>query len=446
MALLPLWVRCYENRAESRRIRRGAGSPVQALVYSFIALAAAAMGALAYFALAFTPANAVLVVVVVGCVCFVIVERQLRQRAERRLEQAIQELSRLLATDAQAGAVLGQRINALTDLKLGQRIDMLEADISVLGTVIRQVAEAVAEVEERVDRPAKRNASAMGDYMPAPVPEPVAPKFTAMPSQPVIPLPILRQAVADHRLTFHIQPVVRLPQRRPAGYDLLPRLTLENGDLAEEADFMPVRGGEDVVRDIEGTALFEAIAIARRSRATGQPVTLYIPFSLASLGDSSTAEQVLATLDANRAIAPGLIFLMSESQWNAMSGPERTVAETMARKGAGFSLTDVRSLRVDAADLAAMGVRSLRVNANRFIANPEAYTDFHLSDIASYLSRFDIALIAIGVSGEREIIELLDNEILLVKGDHLAPAGPIRPDLVLESARTTAPKLRRAEL
>src|SRR5690606_23135567 len=87
------------------------GKLMQALVYVFIAIAAASLGTAAYFALSFTPANAILVALVVACVCVMVVERQLRLRAERRLERGIEDLSRLLATDAQAGAVLGRRIN-----------------------------------------------------------------------------------------------------------------------------------------------------------------------------------------------------------------------------------------------------------------------------------------------------------------------------------------------
>ena len=126
---------------------------MQALVYTFIALAAAGVGAAAYFGLTFTPAEAILAAVVFGCACVVLMERALRQRAENRLERAIEDLSRLLATDAQAGAVLGQRINAMADVNAGERLEGVEADISVLGTVIRQVAEAVAEIEERAAKP-----------------------------------------------------------------------------------------------------------------------------------------------------------------------------------------------------------------------------------------------------------------------------------------------------
>jgi cyclic-di-GMP phosphodiesterase TipF (flagellum assembly factor) len=407
---------------------------VQALVYTFIALAAVAVGAAAYFGLTFTPAEAILAAVVFGCVCIVLLERTLRQRAENRLEKAIEDLSRLLATDAQAGAVLGQRINAMADINADARLEGAEADISVLGTVIRQVAEAVAEIEERVAKPAAR------DRMIAAPPPPVARE-----PDPTIPLELLRQAIAENRLIYHIQPVVTLPQRRPHGYDLVPRLMLEDGDLADRADFLPRRGGEDVQRHIEGTGLLEAITICRRSRTGGQPITLYIPLSRATLGDSAASEQLIVSLEANRAIAPSLIFVVNETDWRALTTGERAIADAVAKKGAGFSIADVKSLRVDVAELAGQGVRSLRIDASRFIAEPEAFTDFHASDIANYIARFDIKLLATGIAGENQIVELLEDGITLVQGPYIAAPGPVRPDLMMEPARQ-APQLRRVEL
>lgn len=407
---------------------------MQALIYTFIALAALGAGATAYFALVFTPADAILLAVVFGCVCVVLVERTLRQRAEVRLEKAIDELSRLLATDTQAGVVLGQRVNALADMNTGERLDGVEADISVLGTVIRQVAEAVADIE---DRAKTQLGSAERVVVPPPPPAPREP-------DPVIPLEMVRQALVENRLLFHVQPIVTLPQRRPHGYDLVPRLMLEDGELADDADFLPRRGGEDVQRHIEGMGLLEAITISRRARAAGQPITLYLPLSAATLGDAVASEQLLASIEANRAIAPFLIFAISDRDWHDLTTSERAIAEALSKKGAGFSLTEMRSLRVDVAELAGQGVRSLRIDAARFIDKPELYTDFHASDIANYIARFEVSLLATGIASERQIVELLEDGIRLVQGPHIAAPAPVRPDLVGEPVRST-PQLRRVE-
>nr|WP_246204678.1 EAL domain-containing protein [Devosia marina] len=279
----------------------------------------------------------------------------------------------------------------------------------------------------------------------APPPAPAAPIVVPDP-EPVIPLEVLRQALEENRLVHHIRPIVRLPQRRAIGYDLVPRLMLEDGELADAPDFMPRRGGKDIVRLIERTGLVEAVAIARRSRTGGRPAVLHIPLSRASLGDEASAEQLLATLDANRAIADALTFLVSESDWLELTTRERAMVEQIARKGAGFSIARMKSLRIDLADAAALGVRSMRVDAASFIERPDRFTDFHISDIANYMARFEVSLLATGITSERQIVELLDNDILQVQGDHIAAAGPVRSDLVLEPGRASAQPLRRAEL
>lgn len=409
---------------------------MQALVYTFIGLAAAGIAGIAYFGLTFTPAEALLAAIVFGCVCVVLMERTLRQRAENRLERAIEDLSRLLATDAQAGAVLGQRINALADIDAGGRLEGVEADISVLGTVIRQVAEAVADMEGRVAKPQPAGRDRMIAASPPP--------YMARDPEPVIPLESLRQALAENRLIYHVQPVVTLPQRRPQGYDLVPRLMLDDGDLADRADFMPRKGGEDLQRHIEGVGLVEAVAIGRRARSAGQPVNLYIPLSRATLGDPHASEQLIVSIEANKAIANGMIFVINEAEWRALTTGERAIADAVAKKGAGYSIANVKSLRVDVAELAAQGVRSLRIDAARFLEEPEVFTDFHISDIANYVSRFGVMLLGAGIANERQIVELLENGIALVQGPHIAAPGPVRPDLLVEQPRQPA-QLRRAE-
>jgi cyclic-di-GMP phosphodiesterase TipF (flagellum assembly factor) len=412
---------------------------VQVLVYTFIALSALGVGCTAYYALTFTPAEAIMAGLTFAAVSIILLERTLRQRAENRLERAIEDLSRLLATDAQAGATLGQRINALTDVNAGTRLEGVEADISVLGTVIRQVAEAVADIEERAKKPQSFERGRMIS-----APAVVTPQPPLREPDPIIPLETLRQALSENRLIYHVQPVVTLPQRRPHGYDLVPRLMLEDGDLADRADFMPRKGGEDVLRHIEGIGLVEAVTIARRSRSAGTPIHLFMPLSRATLGDPTASDQLIASLEANRAIAPNLAFLIADAEWQALSTGERAIADSLFKKGSTFSLTGVKSLRVDVAELAGQGVRSLRVDAARFIEDPEGFTDFHASDIANYLNRFTVSLLATGVSNEHQILELLDVGISLIQGPHIAAPGPVRPDLMLERPNT-ATALRRAE-
>ena len=414
----------------------GAFRAVQGLVYIFIALAALGVAAAAYFGLTFTPIEAIVTALCVGAVAVMLMERQLRQRSEARLERAIEDLGRLLSTDAQAGAVLSQRINQLADTNAGSRLEAIEADISVLGTVVRQVAEAVGELEE-----ARRRAGGK--------PEPVAAQPPAEAQdddtfpEPVIPTEMLKQALDENRLVCHIEPIVQLPQRRPASYDLVPRLILEDAEFADLPDFLPRHGHEDLVRRIDGLALEEAITIARRARTAGQPIKLGIPLSRESLADAPTVELLLATLDANRAIAGSLTFNVSQAEWKRLLQSEKITLSKMNREGIGFSLTHASTLRFDFGELESLGFSSVRIDATRFLRNSQDFTDFHTADVAAYARRYHMDIVATGIIDEQQLLTLFEDGIGFVQGPHIARPGPVRPDLVTE--RGASPVLRTVE-
>lgn len=397
----------------------GAGASVQGLVYVFVALAALGVAGAAYFGLTFTPIEAAVTAIAFGCLAVLVIERQLRRRAEARLEKAIEDLSRLLSTDAQAGSALSQRVNALAEVKAGPRLDSLEADIGVLGTVVRQVTETVADLEEQ-----RRLTTT--EPKPAPEPDP-----DVMP-EPIIPLEMLRQSIEEHRLVFHIEPVVTLPQRKAFGYDLVPRLVMEDGDFADRPDFMPRHGGEEIVARMEAAGVEEAVVIARRSRTAGSPITLFVPLSHATLGSAKAVEMILAALDANRAIVSSLLFSVEQAELKALANKERASLAAIGKMGVGLSLGAATSLRFDYAELAGLGFKSVRIDATRFLRQPDSFTDFHASDIAAYGRRFGIELIATGIIDEQQLLNLFEDGVTLAQGPHIAGPGPVRPDLQLD--------------
>ena len=339
---------------------------MQGLVYLFIGLAALGVAGAAYFGLTFTPIEAAVTAIAFGCLAVLLVERQLRRRAEARLEKAVEDLSRLLSTDAQAGSQLSARINSLTELKIGPRLDAIESDLGVLGTVVKQVTETVAELEEtrRIaveDRERTKS-------KPEPEPDP-----DIMP-EPVIPLEMLRQAIEEHRLVFHIEPIVTLPQRRPYGYDLVPRLTMEDGGFADRPDFMPRRGGEEVIARLEADAIDEAVVIARRSRTAGTPITLFVPISRATLGSAKAVELILAAFDANRAIVGSLLLVIEQNEYKA----PRRQGEGLARRDRQDGRRPVaRRRQLAALRLCRAAGAGLQDGARRRHAVPAPAREFH---------------------------------------------------------------------
>lgn len=413
---------------------------MQGLVYIFIALAALGVGAAAYFGLTFSPIEAMVTAIAFGCVAVLLQERALRRRSDARFEKAIEDLARLLSTDAQAGAVLSQRINALTDTNAGSRLESIEADISVLGTVVRQVAETVNELEQA----RKREEDAAAGPSPF-KPDEIEPEDEDAFPEPVIPAELLRQAIDENRLVFHIQPVISLPQRKPFGYDLVPRLMMMDGEFADAPDFMPRSGGEGLVRQIEELALDEAVVISRRSKTSGQPIRLFVPLTQATLMDKRLIEQLVALLDANRVVNDSLIFAVPHASFKLIGPQQKMVLQQLSRIGIGFALTQVSSLRFDFAEIEGLGFKSVRIDATRFLKQPATYTDFHTGDVAAYTRRFNIELCATGIVDEQQLLALFEDGITLAQGPHIAGPGPVRPDLRIERP-VAMPATRRAQV
>lgn len=401
---------------------------MQGLVYIFIALATLGVAAAAYFGLTFSPIEAFVTAIAFGAVAIMLMERRLRQRSEARLERAVEDLARLLSTDAKAGQVLSQRVNAIADANVGSRIDAIESDISVLGTVTRQLAEAMAEFEENQ----RRQPPGTALMRVTPEPEPLVEETF---EEPLISEAELRRALDENRLVFHIEPVVVLPSRKPIGYDLVPRLMQDAGGLADAHDFMPRRGGEDLVRRIEALALDEAVTIARRARTAGAPIRLHLPLSRATVADRKALEQVVATLVANQAVTASLVFSLPHGEWKQLGAPEKRALNEFHKSGAGFVLNHTGSLRIDFAELQGLGFDTVRFDATRFLTQPESLTDLYSGDIAPYARRFEIGLCATGVIDEQQLLSLFEDGIALVQGPHVGRPGPVRADLLGEQRR-----------
>ncbi|HCO54434.1 MAG TPA: hypothetical protein DIT93_05390 [Pelagibacterium sp.] len=393
---------------------------MQNLVLIFIGVCGVAFGAAAYFALGFTPIEAGLLALVIMLGGAMLEERNARRRAFRRLEQGVEEMGRLLATDAKAGQVLSQRVNALVDLELGSRLDVIEADMSVLGTVVRQVAEAVSDLEtaQAASAPALKDDRATGS---GPEPRRV----------PTIALDDVKRALDEGRLIHHARPILTLPQRKIHAFDMVPRLQIDGRQLVDPPQYMPVPTGEGtvVLRRIDRLCAEEAIRIVRRARLSGDPVRLLVDVSPASLGDKPALDQTLSLLAANRAVNSDIVFALDYEEWTGLSRPQSDGLATLVQQGVFVALRNATTLRLDFGGLAEKGVRYIETSAHTFLKTPAALTDFHSSDINDYIKRFGINLVVTDLESESEILALLDDGIKLAQGPVMGETGPLRPDL-----------------
>lgn len=393
---------------------------MQALVYLFIGLMGLAAAAIAYFALTFSIIEAFLAGLAIGAIAIVLFERTLRRRSEDELTRRIDDLSKLLSTDAHAGQILSQRVNEVAKVNADQRLTDLEADMSVIGTVVQQVAESVADVERfQTKLENKIGGNLAGEVSVDAVSEPEW-KLT---SEDV------ERAVRDGRVECRIQKIIGLPHRRTSAYDVVARIELPSGDSASISDIGPGRGREAAVQAIENITRERAFALAKQAATAEAKDIVHTALSRAALSDPVLADEIVEMLDTSRSAAKKMSFILTEQDWRRLSPMERSALSAIVEKGARISIDTPSSLRLNFPELVQAGVTTVRADAARFVDEPESYTEFHSSDIAGYIQRYDVDLLVTDVRSEQQVLSLVEDGVKFAAGDHIALPVPI-PDIM----------------
>lgn len=400
---------------------------MRAIVLLFLAIACLSIGFTAYFALGFTMIEAFLVTIVALLASVVLIEGLFRRRTETYLVKQTEEIARQLSTIAKTTELVSDQVSFLSGLNLKERTDNLEADVSVLGTVVRQLAEAVAEIEEAQATMQERQQK--GTFVSRPDGGPRGGLEVINEPGPAVPIEMVQEALAKNQIEQYLQPIVTLPQRRTLGYELMPKLIANDGTLHHAEEFLHHDDLTGTISQLERFLTRQAANIVHRANITGGPTTLFVPISRALLRDQEDSEAVIGIFQSNRAVAVSIMLMIPEAVYNVLNSNEKKSLDAMVKAGAGVCLDDVSSLRLSFQQMADRGVKYVKVDAEAFISDPLQFSDYHRADIADYVERFGVGLIMDNITKEDQVLELLDDKIPFAQGKHIAPASPVRPDL-----------------
>ena len=272
---------------------------------------------------------------------------------------------------------------------------------------------------------------------PAP-PAPVAPpaparilsgRFKDM--EPAAVVEMIRDAVDGNRIDLFLQPIVTLPQRKVRYYEAVARLRAGDGDPLMAADFLPFAETGGLMPKIDNLMMFRCVQVVRRLLAKNREIGLFCNLSASTLVDAETFPQFTEFMDANKAIAPALVFEFTQSALRQMGPMENESLAALAERGYRFSLDNVTDLRIEPRDLAERGFRFLKVQSSLLLNRTGiALSDIHPQDFAGLLSRHGIELIAAKIESEAAVVDLLDYDVKFGQGFLFSPPRPVRPEVM----------------
>jgi diguanylate cyclase (GGDEF)-like protein len=123
----------------------------------------------------------------------------------------------------------------------------------------------------------------------------------------------IRDALTHDRLSLHTQPIRSLASGGIERYELLLRMTGDNGELLPAASFIEVAERSGMVQELDRWVVARALELLARREREGSPVSLHVNLSGASVSDLSVIEFIERRLDEGEADPARCTFEITET-------------------------------------------------------------------------------------------------------------------------------------
>ena len=134
----------------------------------------------------------------------------------------------------------------------------------------------------------------------------------------------IRDALTDDRLSLHTQPIRSLASGGIERYELLLRMTSDEGELLPAASFIEAAERSGMVQELDRWVVARALELLAERERQGAPLSLHVNLSGASLNDVSVLEFIERRLDEGGADPSRFTFEITESanvyDYDAASG------------------------------------------------------------------------------------------------------------------------------
>jgi cyclic-di-GMP phosphodiesterase, flagellum assembly factor TipF len=382
-------------------------------------------------------------------------------RGSGDLARQLAEFGRRLATIEEKVGTLGPMgIRGIPD-NPASAPQPLAAEIEELSRLVRQLAESVAQHElalsgERAAPPLQAPAAERPvTSAPRSVVEVAPPAGASVPALPKIAafrgldqdavVAAVAGAIDGQKIDLYLQPIVTLPQRKVRYYEAMSRLNAGNGEVVAAADFLPYAETGSLVPKLDGLCVLRCVQVVRRLLLKNRDIGLFCNLSAATLTDASFP-QLLELIDANRAIAPSLVFEFTQNAVRSMGPIEHESLAALAERGFRFSMDNLTDLRIEPRELTARGFRFVKAPAALLLNRVGGATsNIHPADFSDLLGRFGIDLIADRIESESTVVDLLDYDVRFGQGFLFSPPRPVRAEALQGVADTGRSEHARAD-
>ena len=358
-----------------------------------------------------------------------------RARERRDAARQIVDLSRGIADLARQVGQQEQRLAVLASgsetaiQNLSALHQPLAAEVAELRTVVGQLTGAIGGAEEIVAFAPASAFAAAGQGGAAGVGAPDRP-ITSEANAALA--AHIRQAIQSGGVDTYVQPIVTLPQRKVACYEATPRLRGAGNVPSVAADFLEAAEGAGLAGEVDLLMAFRSVRVARRLNPGHENIAIFCNLARPTLSERETFARIADFMEANRALAPLLVFEFALASWRALRAREQEALSTLASFGFRFCLDRVTDLRFDPLELAERSCAYVKAPAALLLDSPGG--SGRPTELPSELARVGIKMIAEKVEAEATVMDLLDLDVGYAQGGLFSPPRPVRSEVAVDGA------------
>jgi cyclic-di-GMP phosphodiesterase, flagellum assembly factor TipF len=396
-------------------------------------LMAGALGSASVLALGLTRAEGAVVALAAFTVLVLYYLAATRARDRRDAARQLVDLSRGIADLARQVGQQEQRLAALAGSSeaavqnLSATTAPLVAEVAELGAMVRQLTGAMGGAEDIIASQPAFPASPASTPGTGGSGDPVSPEGHAAR------VALIRQAIQSGGVDTYVQPIVMLPQRKVACYEASPRLHGPNSALPASSDFLEAAESAGLIGEVDLLMAFRCVRVARRLNTGHENIAILCNLARPTLSERETFARIADFMEANRALAPLLVFEFALASWRTLRAREQEALSTLASFGFRFCLDRVTDLRLDPLELAERSCAFVKAPAT-VLLDRRGGAGRPGAELASELARVGVKLIAERVEAESTVMDLLDHDVRYAQGGLFSPPRPVRSEVTVDGA------------
>lgn len=174
---------------------------------------------------------------------------------------------------------------------------------------------------------------------------------------------LIHHAVRNRSVNVFVQPIVRLPQRKPRFFEMFARIRARPGLYVPASRYIEVARKDAVLNDIDQLLLMQCLKTVRDTAHLNRAAPFFLNVEASNLKNKRFMDELLVFLSQNRALAPRLIFEIRQKDLGGMSPQVLEILKGLGKLGCTLSIDHVRQFSFDIAFLRSLNTQFIKIEA-----------------------------------------------------------------------------------